>query len=201
MLVEGGGRGPIVEGRALWLRVEEQVSEPWCRGLGRWWGCCFTAGAGPAAPSLGRILPSGPWDSGLLPTPGLRVRAHFSWQLSWAGGQVRCRWLGEFMLLFACIEQSWERRVCVCVFILLLEGRIPKEKSKVGDLLSGRGYPVVRSRGRGAVWRSTEGSELACACVPPWEMHSPKTCTALLFQCDSSFLKGCPRWQVGFTLC
>ena len=28
MLVEGGGCGPIVDGRAFWLRVEEQVPEP-----------------------------------------------------------------------------------------------------------------------------------------------------------------------------
>lgn len=90
MLVEGGGRGPLLGACPLAegsrSRSQSLCAEPW-------------AGDGAAASPLtqGRLRP--PWG-GLcpavlgtwpLPTPGLRVRAHFSWQLSWAEGQVNCR--------------------------------------------------------------------------------------------------------------
>lgn len=91
-------------------------------------------------------------------TPGLRVRPASHGSLPGLKARSRCLLIKEFMSLLN-IKQSWKASLCSC-FSLLLEGRIPTVRSKVGGLprygmdspmvcLRGRGDPTVRSRGRG----------------------------------------------------
>ena len=205
MLVEGGGCGLIVEGRALWLRVEEQLPEPRRRGLGWWWGCCFTADTELAGALLGED--SAPQSLGLWaaahPWPACQSPLLMAARLDWRPGQVS---LITGIYVIICLHQAELRKVSLCSCFYSASGRQNSQGEKRSRRPSERPWLPPRCT-PGAVERSGAVQRAVCQWAPVCfcgkcclKNVRPSYFSVIIPLWKGLLERGCPKWQVGFTL-